>query len=89
VFALAGLGFYVVGAIHGDTVALRRLPPTERSTLYRHAIDELESTCREPAAADGSLRDHCKAQANFVLGFPECDERCRWAATGVLPRARR
>jgi hypothetical protein len=88
-FALAGTVFYIVGAIHGNTVALRRLPPSERSMLYRHAVEELETTCLEPAAAGGRLRDHCTQQANFILGFPDCDQRCRRAATIVLPHARR
>jgi hypothetical protein len=52
-------------------------------------MTELESICLEPAAASGSVQEHCAAQAAFVRQLPECTESCQRAAAIVLPHARR
>jgi hypothetical protein len=62
----------------------------ERQSLYARTLDELSTICRGGVAAtSGELRDHCVAQARFVMELPECDNACQRVAAAVLPHARR
>jgi len=72
-----------------DSAGIRSLPGIERQSLYAHTLDELSTICRDAAATSGALRDHCLAQARFVLELPECGDACQRTATAVLPHARR
>ncbi|MDB4981739.1 MAG: hypothetical protein JWM82_2491 [Myxococcales bacterium] len=65
------------------------LGPADRAAVFRRAYDELQSTCRLPAASRGALEDRCRNTAAFVMLFPECDAACGGAARALLPRARR
>jgi hypothetical protein len=91
--SIAGaLGLYWGGAAlsrHDETAGLRSLPAGERQSLYARTLGELSTICRDAAAAGGELRDHCAAQARFVLDLPECGDACQRAAAALLPRARR
>lgn len=86
---ILGLAF-LVGMPRHETAQLRRLPDALRTELYRRALYEVKSTCTLSAAAENeALRDHCVAQAQFVITFPECDQDCRLVARAVLPHAHR
>jgi hypothetical protein len=74
---------------HEGSAGIRSLPTAERQWLYARTLNELSTVCRESAAAVGELRDHCLAQAHFVMALPECDDVCQRAAAAVLPHARR
>ncbi len=65
------------------------LPPAARGELFRRSLVDVEASCALASARDGSLREHCLAQARFVLLFPECDAHCRALASSILPHARR
>ena len=69
--------------------AVVRLPAPLRAEIFARARDDLAQTCALPAAADGPLREHCIAQARFILQFPECDQPCVQAARARLPRVTR
>jgi hypothetical protein len=86
------LGLFWAGATlsrREDTAGIRSLSNRERQSLYARTLDDLTTICRAPAAASGDLRDHCAAQARFVVELPECDDACQRAAAAVLPHARR
>ena len=90
----AFLALLVVGILFGLTQvqqggSIAALPAGARAQLFRDSLAEVQSTCLEPYAARGSLRDHCVEQARFVLRFPECGPECRRAANAVLPHAHR
>jgi hypothetical protein len=91
--SIAGaLGLYWAGVTlsrRADTAGLRSLPQGERQSLYARTLDDLSTTCRDPAAAVGELHEHCVAQAHFVMELPECGDACQRAAAAVLPHARR
>jgi hypothetical protein len=89
---LGGLALFWGGATltrHDESAGIRLLPAAERQSLYARTLDELSTICRGAAATGGELRDHCVAQARFVLELPECDHACQRAAAAVLPHARR
>jgi hypothetical protein len=88
---VAGLLFVAAVAATGIDVGanIRDLPAATRRTLYRRALDDVESACALPAAREGSLRDHCRRQARFLSLFPECDAACQRTAASILPRAHR
>jgi hypothetical protein len=86
---ILGLGF-LVGTPRRQTAELRQLPNAVRTNLYQGTLHEVKSICTLPAAMEnGVVRDHCVAQAQFVLTFPECDQDCGVAARAVLPHAHR
>ncbi len=89
---VGALGLYWAGATltrHEESAGIRSLPTAERQSLYARTLDELSTICRGAAATGGELRDHCVAQARFVLELPECGDACQRAAVAVLPHARR
>jgi hypothetical protein len=88
----AALGMFWGGAVlslREEATGIRELPAEARRSLYARTLDEVETICRDEAAALGSLRDHCVAQARFVEQLPECTDACRRAAAIILPHARR
>jgi hypothetical protein len=94
VFAMliGGLGLFWGGtalSLREDTAGIRALPSEARRGLYTRTLDEVETLCRQEAARAGSLRDHCVAQARFVMQLPECTDACLRAAGIVLPHAHR
>ena len=89
---VGGLGLFWAGATlsrREETAEIRSLPAVQRQRLYARTLDELSTICRGAAATSGELRDHCAAQARFVLELPECDDACQSVAAAVLPHARR
>ena len=89
---VGGLGLFWGGVTlsrHEDTAGIRALQPDVRHELYVRTLDELSTICREDAAAVGELREHCVAQARFVMELPECGDACQRTAATVLPHARR
>jgi hypothetical protein len=52
--------------------ALRALEPSIRRELFVRTRQEVDILCREP-----KFRDACLERAEFLLAFPECDERCQ------------
>ncbi|HLK92141.1 MAG TPA: hypothetical protein VKZ18_19770 [Polyangia bacterium] len=68
---------------------IRDLPPAARGDVFRRSLDDVQASCTLASARDGLLREHCLAQARFVLLFPECDAHCRALASSILPHARR
>jgi hypothetical protein len=62
-------------------------PDRTQQELYLRALDELRGLCLRSEAALGPVRDHCVAQARFVLLLPACGDECRRVATPVLPQA--
>ncbi len=56
--------------------ALRRMPPAERRALYEQTLKSTESLC-DQAEVDHALLERCRRSAQFLLAFPECDERCQ------------
>jgi hypothetical protein len=72
-----------------NAAGIGNLPVAARRNLVAYTVNELTTLCRDPAASAGSLRDHCVAQARFVLQLPECADACQRAATNTLPHAHR
>jgi hypothetical protein len=91
--ALTGAGLLFVAVVAVSSLDLggkvRDLPPVARGALYRRSLEDAQTACALPAARDGALREHCLAQARFLLLFPECDARCQSLAASILPRTRR
>jgi hypothetical protein len=77
------------GARFGARAEIRALSARDRARIFGRALEDLRTTCADPARANGALRDHCRAQAEFLTLFPECDAVCRSLAAGALPHARR
>jgi len=89
---LGGLALLWAGATlsrREDRAGVHSLARAKSQSLYAHTLEELSTICRDDAAGDGELRDHCVAQARFVLELPECDDACQRTAAAVLPHARR
>jgi cytochrome b pre-mRNA-processing protein 3 len=78
-----------VGTRPGARADIGRLSPGDRARIFGRALEDLRTACADPARLDGALRDHCRAQAEFVTLFPECDRVCQTIATALLPHARR
>jgi hypothetical protein len=58
-----------------------------RSGLYQRTLADVVAACAIPEASAGFLRQHCMAQARFLLELPECTGDCsRLAAAIVTPR---
>jgi hypothetical protein len=89
----AGVALFTWGAVMSarqDRASIRRLALEERRGLYLRTLQEIATICREPAAADpGPVRDHCIAQARFLIELPDCEELCRRSAELILPHAHR
>ena len=93
-YALVGGGLLLVLALaagaRSRTVAdIRALSAGARARIFASAFEDLKTACADSAATDGALRDHCRAQAQFVTLFPECDRACQSIASRSLPHARR
>lgn len=63
---------------YSEERALRALPEAQRRALYLRTLADLESVCAHPHGSD--LDGHCRAQAEFMLQFAECDDACRQLA---------
>lgn len=68
--------------------AIVKLPASERRALYERTRQTLESTC-ETARERTGLDDYCRAQARFLVEFPECDAACLTLTARCLARATR
>jgi len=77
------------GARFGAAADVRALSARDRARIFARALEDLKTACASPAQADGALREHCAAQAEFLTLFPECDRACQSAAARALPHARR
>jgi hypothetical protein len=75
---------------HSRTQAdIRALSSGDRARIFGRALEDMKTTCADVAQVDGALRDHCRAQAEFLRLFPECDSTCQSSAAAALPHARR
>lgn len=83
--------------VFGAIVAVRRasapepelmaLPAAERAALYERTRATLAGPCR---TAEGPvLTEHCRAQAELIVRFPECEAECRALAAHHMPRPTR
>jgi hypothetical protein len=89
---VAALGLFWAGTYlsrRENEAGIHSLSAEARHGLYARTLDELETICRDPAAASGTLREHCVAQAHFVLQLPECTDACQRATAIILPHAHR
>jgi hypothetical protein len=77
------------GAHSRAVTDIRAMSADDRARIFGRALEDLKTACGDPARADGALRDHCRAQAEFLTLFPECDRVCQSIAAGALPHARR
>jgi hypothetical protein len=57
---------------HRLNVAVAAMPVAAQRAAYRRAYDDLSTMC----AAHPQLDDHCAAQAEFILRFPQCSAEC-------------
>jgi hypothetical protein len=89
IVAIVGVGSIGLALQSAGPRAVAQVSSLHRSAIFDRAHEDLRETCRLPEAAQGPLRDHCVAEAAFVLLFPECDAACGLAARRVLPQARR
>lgn len=71
---------------HAVAAAIGALSPAEQQATFARARDELMTTCSEQPVR---LAEHCRAQAEFILAFPECDDACTQLAHRFLSNARR
>jgi hypothetical protein len=80
--ALGGLLTVVAGywwwSSAGEGREIRALPPAQRQGLYQRTMENMKAIC-DPAPGR-SMREFCRAQAELVLKFPECDEECHRTA---------
>ena len=64
-----------------------QLPEVERRAFYQRTLETVRTVCATPVGPD--LAEHCQAQAELLLRFPECDASCRDLALHYGPRATR
>jgi hypothetical protein len=81
--------FLTAISLRDKEAAISAWPPEARSQLLQHGLTELRTTCREPYAVEGILRDHCIEEARLMLALPECGATCRTDASATLPHGRR
>jgi len=90
VLGAALLVLALVAGTRSRTLAdIRTLSAGDRARIFGRALEDLKTTCANLAQVDGALRDHCRAQAEFLRLFPECDPTCQSLTAGALPHARR
>ncbi len=70
---------------HRLNAAVAAMPVATQQAAYRRAFDDLSTTC----AARPELDEHCRAQAEFILHFPQCGTDCDALARHFLSKARR
>jgi hypothetical protein len=60
------------------------LPAVERTALYDRTLATLRTVC---AGSSGpQVADYCQDPADFVVGFPDCDQACRDLARRFEPQ---
>ena len=65
--------------------AVAAMPAVVQEASYRRALEELATTC----ATQPQLEDHCRAEATFIMRFPQCNQDCKELARRYLAHARR
>lgn len=70
---------------HRLNSAVAAMPAAMRASEFRRAYQELSTTC----ATQPQLVDHCSAEAEFILRFPQCTADCARFARHFLPTGRR
>ncbi len=70
---------------HRLNAAVAAMPVATQQAAYRRVYDELSTTC----ATQPQLDEHCRAQAEFILRFPQCGSDCDALARHFLSHARR
>jgi hypothetical protein len=90
ILALCLLGFSgwiaVIGwREHRLNVAVAAMPVATQQAAYRRAYADLSTMC----AAQPQLDEHCRAQAEFILRFPQCDAECDVLARHYISTHRR
>jgi hypothetical protein len=63
---------------------IARIPAVDRLGYVARAAADVTAGCTGPALRPLAVRDHCQAQARFLLLFPECAPSCRALATQLL-----
>jgi hypothetical protein len=72
---------------HRGPAEIARTPPAERAAWVSRALTDVTAGCTPGPRVPSLLRQHCQAQARFLLAFPECDAGCRAIAAHVLDPA--
>lgn len=70
---------------HRLSAAVAAMPRAVQQAAYRRAHDELSTTC----ATQPQLDEHCRAEAELILHFPQCKADCDALARPFLADARR
>ncbi len=65
--------------------ALEGMDPERRRVLYERTLSETEALCDERPRSD-ALEERCIRQVEFLVQFPECDDRCQAIARRHAPR---
>ncbi len=79
---------YFVWSPGAERRAVMSLPEQQRREAFVREYGVLRDVCgRGPR--DDALTERCRAQAEFVLDFPECDADCQSLASSHLPQATR
>jgi hypothetical protein len=79
-----GLFAYWLWSSGEEQRAIQDLPNTERRAFYNRTLQNLISVCVGSDAVH--FGDFCREEAERVLLFPECDNRCRDLAGKQLPK---
>jgi cytochrome b pre-mRNA-processing protein 3 len=82
---LAGWTAFIGWREHRLDAAVASMPAAVQQAAFRRVHDDLSTTC----VIQPRLADHCQAQAEFILRFPQCDDDCQELARRFLPMARR
>ena len=82
---LAGCLLFAVGVWWGGLERRRAISELPAEALFDHTRAIVETACPHVAAP---LRDYCRAQAELLSSFPECDAPCMEAARRVLQTGR-
>lgn len=72
---MVAIALMFAAAERAEREAIESLPAAERQALYERIRVTLASSCA-PQTAPRGLDDFCRAQAELITQFPECDERC-------------
>ena len=80
---IAGVAIWYVSAEHR---ALLDMPERHRVALYRETLRHTEVICAQ-ATVEPWLLGRCRASAEFLRWFPECDRAC-FAFTGEYTASR-
>ena len=87
VVALGASVLWIAGVAwreHRLTAAVAALPGDVQRETFVHIRDELLHVCTPERSDRGGLDDRCRAEAAFLLRFPQCDADCARLALPLL-----